>query len=416
VKPKLRAKKEKPAKAAPAGGSPGEPKPDAPQRGTAGANWVRVTVEDVLQTLSPELRKAVEHWSKALSCPDSETARLTPEQKEWRERYVAERWSLYHAMEEKLRKEGDEARYAQAVNALHEFDQQAAWFAKNTPHPFKVSYSSRISSLAGVACRYLQRLALHGNQRAVADLARLTVEMTETLTDLLAGEPEKVEANARLMRRLTARLPYWPMIQFRHAAANNHFPRLADLLELGKDCLINATEQANYSLQTPINRFVWHCLKHFDEVHWIIRESLDPKGKDQTWSEIVAAGERAMHMFELVAAGKVNINPEKRPDDPIEKALEPYVFTDTDKHRFGMIHREEIPIYKDSFKLEPLTKSNAPQWADSAIMPYVRNRFPDLRTVEELHYLKGKVGRTGKRYAPVRKAVIQALQQLARKP
>ena len=81
-----------------------------------------------------------------------------------------------------------------------------------------------------------------------------------------------------------------------------------------------------------------------------------------------------------------------------------------------MIHREDIPIYKDSFNFAPLIKSNAQQWADSGIMPYIRNRFPDLREVEELRNLKEKVGPTGKRYAPLRKAVIQAMQQLARNP
>ena len=129
-----------------------------------------------------------------------------------------------------------------------------------------------------------------------------------------------------------------------------------------------------------------------------------------------AASENAERVFELVAAGKCNINPEKQPDDPIEKALEPYVFAEADNHRFGIIHRDEIPIYKNSFKLAPLTKKNAQSWADTAIMPLVRCRFHDLRQVEELHYLKGKFGPAGKRYAPLRKAVIQALEQLARNP
>ena len=416
MKSKNHAKNKKPGASKVTDCSSGKPNPVASPEAKAGAKWVRVTVEDVLQTLAPEQWKTIEDWSKALACPDSEVTTLTPEQKKWRERKIAEKWPLYHAMENQLREAGDEARFIQAVNAIHEFNQHATWFAENTPHPFKVSYSSRISSLAAVSCRYLQGLASRGNQSAIADLAKLTVELTETLSDLLAGEPDKVEANANLVRNLAARLPYWPMTQFRHAAANNHFPRLADLLGLGKDCPINATDQANYSLQTPINRFVWRCLKHFDEVHWIIRGAFAAEGKDHTWPEIVAAGQRATHVLDQVAAGKFNINPEKRPTDPIEMALEPYVFTDTDRYRLGLIRREEIPIYKDSFKLEPLNKTNAQQWTDSAIMPFVRVRFPDLRVVEELHYLKGKMGRTGKRYSPVRKAVIQALEQLARKP
>jgi hypothetical protein len=416
MKMKRQAKKEKDAKPTTTGGSPDVPMPGEAQKASTKVKWVRLTPEDVMEGLSPELREVADYWEKALSCPESEVAKLTPQQREWRKKYVAETWPLFYAMEEKLREAGNEALHTQAMRAIHDFGKQAAWFAKNTPRPFKVSYSSHISSLADVSCRYLQRLALEGNQSAVADLARLTVEMTETLTDLLSGDPEKAEFNAHLMRRLAARLPYWPMVQFRHAAANNHFPRVADVLELGKDCLINATEQANYSLQTPINRFVWRCLKHLDEVLWIIRYSITPQGKNQTWPEIVAAGENAMHVFELLAAGKYNISPENQSNDPIEKALEPYVFAEEDGNMFGMIHRDEIPIYKESFKLAPLTKANAQQWADRAVMPYIRRRFPDLRLVEELRYLKGKVGPTGKRYAPLRKAVIQAMKQLARNP
>ena len=397
-------------------GSSGKPKSGTQQQPMTGTKWVKITVDDVLNTLSPEFRKAIEDWEKALSCPDGETDKLTPEQREWREKYHAEKWPQYYALVNHWRKEGNEAQHIQAIKIIHDLDRQATLLAQNTPHPFKVSYSSSLSSLADVSCRYLQSLARRGNQSAIADLAKLAVEMTETLTDLLTGEGAKVEANAHLMRRYAASLPYWPMLQFRHAAANNHFPRVADLLELGKNCPINTTEQANYSLQTPINRFVWGGLKHFDEVHWIIRHAESSNRQDQTWDEIRAAGENAERVFELVAAGKCNINPEQQPDDPIEKALEPYVFAEADNHRFGIIHRDEIPIYKNSFKLDPLTKNNAPTWADTAIMPLVRRRFPDLRQVEELHYLKGKFGPAGKRYAPLRKAVIQALEQLARNP
>jgi hypothetical protein len=53
------------------------------------------------------------------------------------------------------------------------------------------------------------------------------------------------------------------------------------------------------------------------------------------------------------------------------------------------------------------------QWRDKAIMPYVKSTYPDLRKVPELSAYK--TGASGKRYAPVRKAVIQALKQMAPK-
>lgn len=416
MKQKRQTKQRKPNKLANVSSLSQQTESADPKQPTTATKWVKITVDDVLNTLSPEFRKAIEYREKALSCPDGETDKLTPEQREWREKYRAEKWPQYYALVNHWRKEGNESLHSQAMKIIHELDRQATLLAQNTPHPFKVSYSSSLSSLADVSCRYLQSLARRGNQSAIADLAKLAVEMTETLTDLLAGENAKVEANAQLMRRYAASLPYWPMLQFRHAAANNHFPLVADLLQLGKDCPINAAAQANYSLQTPINRFVWGGLKHFDEVHWIIRHAEPSDNQNQTWEEMRAANENAERVFELVAAGKCNINPEKQPDDPIEKALEPYVFAEADNHRFGIIHRDEIPIYKNSFKLAPLTKKNAQSWADTAIMPLVRCRFHDLRQVEELHYLKGKFGPAGKRYAPLRKAVIQALEQLARNP
>lgn len=415
MKRKRQTKQRKPNELANASSLTQQPESADPQQTTVATKWVKITVDDVLNTLSPEFRKAIEDREKALSCPDGETDKLTPEQREWREKYRAEKWPQYYALVSHWRNEGSEAKHTQAIKIIHELDRQASLLAENTPHPFKVSYSSSLSSLADVSCRYLQSLAQRGNQNAIADLAKLTVEMVETLTDLLAGEEAKVEANAQFMRRYAASLPYWPMLQFRHAAANNHFPRVADLLELGKNCLINATEQANYSLQTPINRFVWRGLKHFDEVHWIIRNAEPSNSQNQTWDGIRAAGENSQRVLELVAAGKYNINPEKQSNDPIEKALEPYVFAETDNHRFGIIHRDEIPIYKKSFKLDPLTKDNAQAWADTAIMPFIRRRVPDLRQVEELRYMKGKFGPAGKRYSPLRTAVIQALKQLARK-
>jgi hypothetical protein len=319
--------------------------------------------------MTPEQRKAVEDWQKAVSCPDSESANLTPQQKADRERYRAEKWPLYYARQAEVQKAGSQARFGQAVNAIHDFARQDAWFARHTPHPFKTIYWSSIPGLASACCGYLQRLALRGNQRAVVELAQLTVEMTETLTDLLTGYPDKVKHYADLMQYHAAGLPYWPMLQFRHAAANNHFPVVADMLKLGSECVITVSEQANYSLQTPINRLVWRCLRHFQHVHWNMKQA-------------ESGGE------------------------PIEKELA----------RLPFITPDEFPIYRQSYQLPPLTRDNAAQWTDVAIMPYIRKRYPDLREVEELRYLKDKVGRTGKRYAPVRKAVLQALQQLARKP
>ena len=128
-------------------------------------------------------------------------------------------------------------------------------------------------------------------------------------------------------------------------------------------------------MNTPVNRFVWRLLKHFQEIHNILSRS-------------------------------------ERDKDTVEQALEDYVFG---PNGGGMIHRDEIPIYKKSCRLAPLTKTkaSAKAWADVAIMPFVKRRFPDLRQVKSLQGIN--TGPTGKRHTELRKFVIQHLFQLARK-
>ena len=298
---------------------------------------------------------------------------LSPEQ--------SEHIRQYNAYYGRPRDAQDEARYVEAIKAIEHFAEEAEWFAENTPKPFATAHWSYIHTLAHVCCRYVQKFARLGNEEAIRELATLAVNLTETLTDLLTEESAKADKIAELVKWWEAeKLPYWPMLYFRNTAANNYAPRIADKIGLGKKCYLNVSDKANYSLQTPINRFVWKCLRHFQEIHSIL---------DRV----------------------------EREKETVEKKLESYVFCEVIGHRkfvAGMIHREEIPIYKQTRKLPLLTKANAEKWADVAIMPYVKIRFPDLRKVEELKGLK--TGINGKSYAPLRKAVIQALKQVARKP
>jgi len=310
----------------------------------------------------------------------------------------------------------------QAINVIHGLMEEEEWFSENTPYPFKVVHNSTIANLAFLTCGYLKKIALLDNQNAIKTLAYLTVEMTEVLTQLLTSTTESAKHNAALIKEIDIKfpgstnmavksnyaimqnearlIPYWPMLRFLNTAANSkkQFKRIADSLQLGKECPINVSEAANYSLETPINSFVWKCLRHFQSIHSIIQMATSPG-------------------YQYSQALGLSVGP---PAEPVtfEKAIEGYVITKiksptTGKPKIaGLVKREDIPIYKVSSKLPPLTKSTATNWADKAIMPYVKSNFSDLRKVPELTAYK--TGPDGKRYAPVRKAVIQALKQMAR--
>jgi hypothetical protein len=344
---------------------------------------------------------------------------LTREQEIMREWNRTTKFPEYFAKEEELRKTGvyQEKIHFQAIEIIHRLMEEEEWFAENTPYPFKVIHWSPIASLASLTCRYLRKVALADNQDAIKDLARITVEMTETLTELLNGPSDaakknarliqefnskcnrthKIESNAELLQHTARELPYWPMLRFLNTAANSkkQFQRFAEELKLGEKCPINVSESANYSLETPINSFVWKCLRHFQDVHWHIE-----------------------HDFKYSGYGHVD-----RPAKTFEEAVGGIVFTKLESPParrpgvVGMIKCEDIHIYRASHKLPKLTKATAKEWADKALVPYVCSKYADFSTVPEFADILKRDGvRTrGQQKREVRKGVIRALTSLARK-
>src|ERR1017187_7452627 len=305
-----------------------------------------------------------------------------------------------------------EKQFHAAINVIHDVMGKEEWFAQNTPYPFKLHWS-RVALLADLTCRYLRQIALSNNHRAIKTLAEISVEMTETLTELLTRKSQAaqedarliaeintipgiskyaVESNADLMQDIARQIPYWPMLRFLNTAANSkkQFQRIAAQLELGKECPINVSESANYSLETPINSFVWRSLRHFQQVHWHIRHGLNGPGYGH----------------------------EDRPAETFEEALEPIVFFRHQSQRGsrpfatgGMIKREDIPIYKASYALPPLTKTTAKNWADKAIVPYVCSKYPDFSKVPEFSDILKRDGvkTRGQQRKEIRKDIIRAL-------
>ncbi len=319
--------------------------------------WVTITEKDVFEHLEPEQRKEVRRKLHVLKTRKTKNA----EEREFLAQDDARKWNEYYS---KSRELYDEKAFFAAMQTIHQTMKHAEWFAANTPYPFAKNYHSPILSLASVSCRYLRKLATLGNEHAIREIGQIAVAVCETLDELICKDSKNAEGNAEKMSYSAAQLPYWPMLHFKHTAGNNHFPRVAERLRLGSSCYINVSETANYSLQTPINAFVWQCLREFQDFHQRIY-----------WAQ--------------------------RHQESLDGALANYGCS-----------QEEIEIYRKSFQLPPLTKSNSLSWADTALMPYIRLKFPSLLDVPAFTGIN--TGPNGRRYAPARKAVIQALKSLAR--
>lgn len=353
-------------------------------------------------------------------------AEIKPDQKQIEEfRRITRQAEYFSKLAEFDKADPGSKRHEQTIKFIHELFEQEEWFSENTPYDFKRHHWSKITDIAYLSCGYLKKIALADHPQAIEHLAFLTIGMTETLTQLITETSEAAKNNAALLKELsqkfdsswvgtfpsnteimkrTARgIPYWPMLRFLNTAANSkkQFKRIAGDLELGKDCPINVSENANYSLETPINSFVWKCLTNFQHTCWAVQQNMLPTRRPiQSLNPVWEWADVPAKTFEEAAEDYVI---KKIPSPATGRPI-------TD----GFIKREAIPIYKEICKLDPLTKSNAETWADKAVMPYVKIEFPDLRKVPELSAFN--IGRDGKRYAPVRKAAIQSLKQMARKP
>jgi len=311
-----------------------------------------------------------------------------------------------------------EKRLLKTLHTIDHFGNLDEWFSINFPLPFR-SHWSRSAMLAETACRHLRKIALYDNKDAIETLARITVEMTETLTELLTKKSPtakknealinefnakfsanfSLEENTKLLQEVACDIPYWPMLRFLNAAGNaeEQFQLLAEKLKLGETCPINVSKKANYNLDVPINSFVWKCLRHFQKAHWSIGFNFEhgnvffpaPATPAKTFDEAIAP-----IVFQKV----------KTP--PIGK---PFIT--------GMIPERDIGIYKVSYYLPPLTKFTAKDWADKAIMPYVCSNYPDFSKVPEFSNLlrRDSVKTRGQQRKEIRKDILRALTSLARK-
>lgn len=289
----------------------------------------------------------------------------------------------------------DDARHVGFQRARDEMDDRIAYAARNTMmlrHLAKTTNSAELLiSVAGDALHSaddLPELLQRCDQFAEpSDLDGSTSDsfyfhFAETVVSLVKHLEELSTKYPERFRLLARELPYWPMLVFRHKAANNHLfdksadgqKPLADLLDLGSDCPINVSNRANYSLKTPINAFLWNILS---QLHW-----------GRGWVRSIRCGR-------IVRATPGQTDMELM----CERAR---------------ISCDEAAIHFKAFDLPPLDKSTCGQWTEDVLMPWIRLKCLDLR--EEPVFASTPVGPNGRSFAGARKLVARALKNLAREP
>lgn len=145
------------------------------------------------------------------------------------------------------------------------FDQATAWqdHLSHAPRFGGVPdlYSDDPYAIAMKCCGYsalkmFVHMAKAGHRKAVADVVRLACELTEAVEEIAGGSVALLTPQA--MRRAD-----WPVMVCRHEVSDKQIATYLDGLHLGQQCAINASgiRRANYSLRTPINRFVWWTLR-----------------------------------------------------------------------------------------------------------------------------------------------------------
>jgi hypothetical protein len=167
--------------------------------------------------------------------------------------------------------------------------------------------------------------------------------------------------------------PFFPMMVFCNSSAYRwRFSEIIKLVELGKRCPINVSERAQFRFDIPINVLVYEALV---EIY--------------SWA------------FSWIKDARV--------EDPEEKWRKGATVEDRLAEQAGM-PKVLQPVYQMAFDLQPLTKSNAKEWADKVMIPHFESVHPDWKKVEALAPYIGKAGGRAK----AKEAIYEAVKSLAK--
>ena len=199
----------------------------------------------------------------------------------------------------------------QAIAALMADAQSVA---QCEPKRFREQYYPQLCSLAdilvGDSPGYLCKLAEMGNPAAIRQLAQAAIRATECL--------EKVaESHAELLTPIAGMRRTWPLMVSRRQFENRRLQRVLDTVKLG-----GPKAASKFKFDTPIIRYTEELRQHFARMHGFIRSVREECAAEKKEPLDVGA-----ILMEHVGVG-------------------------------GLITKEEIPIFEETWKLEKEWRQN----------------------------------------------------------
>lgn len=234
-----------------------------------------------------------------------------------------------------------------------------------------------------LAAENVCRLARQGNKYALRKLARVAVQLAQSMEELMKEDAPEHKAAVECWRPIFAGLPALPVLKHRHDGDLKQIQKRIGLLGVGNK-LNYAKKGAKFNLYTPVNAYVSECLVHLQQVRDYLDSRLKfnhPSGRDKTPE---------------IALARCTKNADGT----------------------GWLDEREVKIHVAAYKLPPLAKSAvlpngqktlADKWAHDVLVPLIELRESPL---EDFASRMGWKIRPGKVKSDVRLKVAQCLGSL----
>jgi hypothetical protein len=246
-----------------------------------------------------------------------------------------------------------------------------------------------------LAAKDVCKLAREGNKYGLRKLARVAVELTQCMEELLKTDAPAHKAALECWGPIFSGLPYLPVLKHRHNGDIRQIQKRFDLLGVGSK-LSYGKEGAKFNPYTRVNAYVRECLVHAHQVREYIASRLK-EGRDKTPENALAR------------CAKIKLDESEHSIDELDQEEVSII---------GWLDQKEVPIHLAAYKLRPLAKSKAStgqksladEWADKVLIPLIRLREPSL---EHFANRMEWTIRPGKLQSDVRNKISQSLATLA---
>ena len=161
--------------------------------------------------------------------------------------------------------------------------------ARLTPEQVKVKVENdaRIYQFEQAA-QFICDLSRSGNAYALRKMARVAVQLTECMNELLSGD---IQAQVlKCWKPIFAELPSMPVMKHHHGGDMQAIQERLDLLKVGSKLGYNIDHDAKFKPHTPINTYITGCLVHLHQVRDYIDSRLKSKRKEGRDNPHISSG------------------------------------------------------------------------------------------------------------------------------